>query len=89
MLTLLFLLSSIKASIHAVLGSALGLLLVFRTNSSYDRFWEARKAQSSIVMACRNIASHAYTHIPQINHAALAALLTVYVITQKQHLQVP
>jgi len=78
---------TLPASINSVLGSALGLLLVFRTNSSYDRFWEARKAQSSVVMACRNIASHAYTHVPKINHAALAAMLTAYVIIQKQHLQ--
>ncbi len=38
-------------------------------------------------MACRNIAAHAYTHVPKINHAALAAMLTAYVIIQKQHLQ--
>ena len=29
---------------HQLLGSALGLLLVFRTNAAYDRFWEARDA---------------------------------------------
>ena len=27
---------------HTLLSSALGLLLVFRTNAAYDRFWEAR-----------------------------------------------
>ena len=35
--------------VHSILGSALSLLLVFRTNSSYDRFWEARKLWSSII----------------------------------------
>ncbi|GJD12925.1 UPF0187 protein [Galdieria sulphuraria] len=31
---------------HTLLGSAMGLLLVFRTNAAYDRFWEARKLKS-------------------------------------------
>ncbi len=35
---------------------ALGLLLVFRTNASYDRFWEGRKLWGSIVNECRNLA---------------------------------
>ena len=29
---------SIPVGAHALIGTALGLLLVFRTNSSYDRF---------------------------------------------------
>ena len=29
--------------IHIAVGSALSLLLVFKTNTSYDRFWEGRK----------------------------------------------
>jgi ion channel-forming bestrophin family protein len=29
--------------VHTLLGIPLGLLLVFRTNSSYDRFWEGRR----------------------------------------------
>jgi predicted membrane chloride channel (bestrophin family) len=33
-----------KNSAHTLLGVALGLLLVYRTNAAYDRFWEGRKA---------------------------------------------
>ena len=33
----------VSAVPHTLLGSALGLLLVFRTNAAYDRYWEARK----------------------------------------------
>ncbi|MGZ8201177.1 MAG: bestrophin family protein [Methylosarcina sp.] len=36
-------------------GVVLGLVLVFRTNSGYDRWWEARKLWGSIVNSCRNI----------------------------------
>ena len=34
---------SMDKSPHGLVGVALGLLLVFRTNSAYDRFWEGRK----------------------------------------------
>ncbi|MEZ4405411.1 MAG: bestrophin family ion channel [Polyangiales bacterium] len=42
--------------IHALIGTALSLLLVFRTNASYDRFWEARKLWGAIVNESRNLA---------------------------------
>ena len=38
-----------------VVGLALGLLLVFRTNSSYDRWWEGRKLWGANLTASRNI----------------------------------
>jgi putative membrane protein len=34
----------------------LGLLLVFRTNTAYDRFWEGRKCWGALVNATRNLA---------------------------------
>lgn len=47
---------SIPLTPHTLLGTVLGLLLVFRTNSSYDRFWEGRKQWGSIVNETRNLA---------------------------------
>ncbi len=44
---------------HAIIGTPLSLLLVFRTNASYDRFWEARKIWGSIVNESRNLARSA------------------------------
>lgn len=46
---------------HSLVGSALALLLVFRTNSSYDRFWEGRKQWGGIVNETRNLARQAET----------------------------
>ena len=46
---------SISSTAHSLIGTALGLLLVFRTNSSYDRFWEGRKQWGGIVNECRNL----------------------------------
>ena len=77
----------IPQSLTAILGPTISLLLVFRTNSSYDRFWEARKAQSSMLHALRTIATHASVHIPEAHWRELATLLTVFAIVQKQHLQ--
>lgn len=41
---------------HTLITVALGLLLVFRTNASYDRFWEGRKLWGAIVNDTRNLA---------------------------------
>lgn len=46
----------IPPTAHSLVGTALGLLLVFRTNSSYDRFWEGRKQWGAIVNETRNLA---------------------------------
>lgn len=34
---------------HSMAAGALSLLLVFRTNSAYDRFWEGRKLWGKLV----------------------------------------
>jgi ion channel-forming bestrophin family protein len=44
---------------HALIGVSLGLLLVFRTNASYDRFWEGRKQWGAIVNETRNLGRQA------------------------------
>ena len=40
---------------HVLIGVALGLLLVFRTNASYDRFWEGRRMWGGIINESRNL----------------------------------
>lgn len=45
----------IPSIVHTLVGLALGLLLVFRTNASYDRFWEGRKLWGGIVNETRNL----------------------------------
>lgn len=41
---------------HNLLGFAISMLLVFRTNTAYDRWWEGRKLWGSLVNVSRNIA---------------------------------
>src|SRR4051794_8276076 len=40
---------------HAVLGSLVGFLIVFRMNASNNRFWEGRTSWGQIINACRNL----------------------------------
>jgi putative membrane protein len=54
---------AIPATVHTLVGTALGLLLVFRTNSSYDRFWEGRRLWGSLINECRNLARSASVHL--------------------------
>ncbi len=42
--------------LHMVVGVALGLLLVFRTNASYERFWEGRILVGDMVSHSRDLA---------------------------------
>ncbi|MBP9793829.1 MAG: hypothetical protein KBC56_07520 [Flavobacterium sp.] len=41
---------------HSMLGFVISLLLVFRTNTAYDRWWEGRKQWGSLVNSSRNLA---------------------------------
>ena len=42
--------------LHNLLGFVLSLLLVFRTNTAYDRWWEGRKLWGALVNTSRNLA---------------------------------
>lgn len=42
--------------IHTLLGFVLSMLLVFRTNTAYDRWWEGRKLLGKMVNDSRNLA---------------------------------
>ena len=41
---------------HNLLGFVISLLLVFRTNTAYDRWWEGRKLWGELVNNSRNLA---------------------------------
>ncbi len=43
-------------AMHSLLGIVLGLFLVFRTNTAYDRWWEGRKLWGALVNSTRNFA---------------------------------
>lgn len=58
----LFRTMEIQPTSHGLVGVALGLLLVFRTNASYDRYWEGRRQWGNVINESRNLgrAARAY-----------------------------
>jgi ion channel-forming bestrophin family protein len=72
---------AIPAVIHTLVGVALGLLLVFRTNASYDRFWEGRKLWGGIVNETRNLirTAEAYLESDPASRRELACWMLAFV----------
>ena len=46
------------STIFSILGFTLSLMLAFRTNSAYDRWWEGRKLWGDLTNSSRGFASH-------------------------------
>ncbi len=46
----------IPLTVHTLMGVVLGLVLVFRTNTAYERWWEGRKLLGAMVNSSRNLA---------------------------------
>ena len=51
--------------IHSLLGFVLSLLLVFRTNTAYDRWWEGRKLWGKLVNDSRNFVIKINSILPE------------------------
>lgn len=49
---------------HTLLGFVISLLLVFRTNTAYERWWEGRKLWGSLLNNSRNIAIKVHAYLP-------------------------
>ncbi|MDZ8032031.1 MULTISPECIES: bestrophin family protein [unclassified Nostoc] len=71
----------------------LGLLLVFRTNTAYERFWEGRKCWGSIVNNTRNLARQIWVSVDEIlpedkdKKITALNLLAAFAVTTKLHLR--
>lgn len=77
-------------ALHSLLGIVLGLFLVFRTNSAYDRWWEGRKLWGSMVNSTRNFALklHAYLDVnDQENRLWFSRMIPNFVYASKEHLR--
>jgi ion channel-forming bestrophin family protein len=70
---------------HSVLGVAMGMLVVFRTNSSNNRYWEGRSHWGMILNSARNLARMGYAYAPPADD--LARLISAYVICLKDSLR--
>lgn len=77
-------------AVHSLLGIVLGLFLVFRVNSAYDRWWEGRKLWGSFVNNTRNLALKLGGFLSpddDTNRSFFAQMIPNFVIAMKEHLR--
>lgn len=75
--------------IHSLLGFVLSLLLVFRTNTAYDRWWEGRKLWGQLVNTSRNLAIKLNAVLPledYVNRDFFSRHLSLYAQVLSAHL---
>jgi putative membrane protein len=77
------------AQLPGYMGAALGLLLVFRNNTAYEKWWEARKEMGALVNTSRKLAITLNGILPHESNEkfAIAKLLKVFVVSLKEHLR--
>jgi ion channel-forming bestrophin family protein len=84
---------SLSPSASLLLNLVLGLLLVFRTNTAYERYWEGRRLWGSMINTSRNLARQIWVNIreqdPSDRDAKTEALdlIVAFAIATKQHLR--
>ncbi|MFM7547269.1 MAG: bestrophin family protein [Synechococcales cyanobacterium] len=78
---------------HIVPSIVLGLLLVFRTNTAYERFWEGRKIWGTVVNTTRNLARKIWVFVTELKPGdrsqkiAVLRLLVAFSVAMKLHLR--
>jgi putative membrane protein len=81
--------ATVGAEFHGFLGLILGTLLVFRTNTSYDRWWEGRKLWGQLVNDSRNLAIKVQTCVraDAADKSRLGRWLADFAVALKLHLR--
>jgi len=80
-------LSKLK-DVFALVGFVLSLLLVFRTNTAYDRWWEGRKKWGELVNNSRNLAIKIGSMTTNVeNEQFFSRMIPNYAFAMKEHLR--
>ncbi len=74
-------------AIHSLLGFVISMLLVFRTNTAYDRWWEGRKLWGGFVNHSRSFSMKLKVFVARNESLRAEALLTNYFFACKDHLR--
>lgn len=75
-------------SVYSLVGFVISLLLVFRTNTAYDRWWEGRKKWGALVNDTRNLAIKIGSMIPdEETRAYFQKSIPNFVFATKEHLR--
>jgi len=75
--------------IHGLLGFVISMLMVFRTNTAYDRWWEGRKLWGALVNSSRNLAIKLAAMLPPTDEQHchfFNKLIPAYAHALKKHL---
>lgn len=76
--------------VHSLVGFVLSMMLIFRTNTAYERWWEGRKLWGSFVNNSRNLALKLNAFLPPDDTAARAMFRTLilnYIDAAREHLR--
>ena len=74
--------------VHSLVGFVLSMLLVFRTNTAYERWWEGRRVWGAIINNSRNLALKLSTIVQDpATRQRLKQLLINEVMAMKWHLR--
>ncbi len=82
-------LNEMPSEFHAALSLVLGWMLVFRTNTAYGRWWEARTLWGALVNACRNLAIKV-SRLGSLGEAELSRaqkLIVAFPVALRHHLR--
>lgn len=75
-------------AVYSLIGFVISLLLVFRTNTAYDRWWEGRKKIGELVNTTRNLAVKLSAIISDSDDRAFfRRMIPNFVIATKEHLR--
>lgn len=77
-------------AVHSILGIVLGLFLVFRTNSAYEKWWEGRIQWGSLVNESRNLSLKLNSILDPNDHQErqkFTTLISSFGVTLKEHLR--
>lgn len=80
----------IEANAAISISAVLGILLIFRNNSAYERWWEARKLWGQLVNDSRNLAikTRGYAEgLPEIERRELSQLISGFAVALKEQLR--
>ncbi len=75
---------------HSLLSFVISMLLVFRTNTAYDRWWEGRKLWGTLVNSSRNLAIKIHSIVPREDldsRLFFRKIIPMYAAALKDHLQ--
>lgn len=69
-----------STSFHQIVGFVLSMLLVFRINSAYDRWWEGRKLWGALINNSRSLAAKCINFLPEQNRGEGESIIRMLIL---------